>query len=446
MNTASPSLPRPRGRLARHLWNWVLGVLLVVWLTLVAVAWQGGHHEAVEITDGQLVAVARLWQATTPGSGATVTPAPDHAGLRAYVQDVAVIEWQGGARVVDTRQLADRLGLQVPPPAGLHDVPGPGPAGPTVWRLYVADVAGNGGARRHIAVLMDSAERVDLGRDLALRMARPALLVLPAVALLLGWAIRRGLRPLQQLSQEVAALDDQHTRHLASESRHQEFGSIVAAINRLVDSLQTRAEREREFASDVAHELRTPLTALALQAGAARHEPSEQRLAQIEHEALRAGGILAQLLALARAQRADGTQPADCLLGEQAAEQVARFGPVAHDAGHEIELLQPADAIRVPAPPLLVALALRNLLENAVSHTPPGTHICVEVWARPGAVGLSVCDDGARLAGDPPASVGAGLGLGLRLVQRMADQMGATFERTPGPPPMSTCFSLHWSR
>lgn len=447
MSAAARMPLRSRGRLSRHLWSWVVGVLLVAWVTLVAVAGYGGHHEAVEITDGQLVAVARLWESATLAPEGPAAAPHNPVGLHAYVQDVAVIEWRAGERVADTHNLAPRLGwVHAPPPVGLRDVAGPGQAGTTVWRVYVVDVAPAAAPVRRIAVLLDTARRVDLGRDLALRMARPALLVLPVAALLLWWAIRRGLRPLQQLSQEVAGLDERHARRLVSEGRHQEFGSIVAAINRLVESLQTRAGREREFASDVAHELRTPLTGLALQAGAARHEPSEDRLAQIEQEALRAGDILAQLLALARAQRSDASQPADCCLGELAVELVARYSPVAHDTGHDIELQQPAEAVRVEAAPLLVELALRNLLENAVRHTPAGTHIRVEVWARTDAVGLSVSDDGARGDGAPQSHVGAGLGLGLRLVGRVADQTGATFRHEPADAPMTTRFTLSWPR
>ena len=113
----------------------------------------------------------------------------------------------------------------------------------------------------------------------------------------------RGLRPLDRLSSDVAALDGLAGQRLDTAHRFREFSSTVSAINSLVDSLQARARRERGFASDVAHELRTPLAALTLQAGAARHDPSPERLAQLEATALRAGHILAQLLDLARAQR-----------------------------------------------------------------------------------------------------------------------------------------------
>lgn len=72
MSPSAIPLVRAQRELWRHLWNWTLGALLVVWLTLVAVAWYVGHHEAEEITDGQLMAVSRLWLAAEPGA----MPAP----------------------------------------------------------------------------------------------------------------------------------------------------------------------------------------------------------------------------------------------------------------------------------------------------------------------------------------------------------------------------------
>ena len=49
-----------RPSLQRHLWGWAAGALVMVWLTLALAAWNSGHHEAREITDGKLVSVARL--------------------------------------------------------------------------------------------------------------------------------------------------------------------------------------------------------------------------------------------------------------------------------------------------------------------------------------------------------------------------------------------------
>ncbi len=438
---------RPQPALWRTLWGWTLGALLVVWSTLVAVAWYTGHHEAEEITDGQLVAVARLWLSAAPGERPVALETLRHPVAKAYVLDLAVLAWDGDRLVTDTHGMASGLGWTQPPAHGFARVEYRGPAGVSVWRLFVGEQVVAQGPPRHVAVLMDMDQRYDLGKDVALHVARPALLVLPLIALVLWWAIRRGLRPLDRLSGEVAALDGFAGQRLDERHRFREFTSTVTAINTLVDTLQTRAQRERAFASDVAHELRTPLAALALQARAAQTDPSAERLQRLEQEALRAGRILAQLLDLARAQRSHGdATPVDTALGVVAADLIAEHAQQAHDSGHELSLVQPDAPVSVRVSPMLLELALRNLIANALRHTPPGTQVAVEVWQDAHGCGVSVSDDGQR-AGAP--AVGAatthGLGLGLRLVERMAEQMGAQLVRDTGQPPMTTRFTLRWS-
>jgi len=444
--TAQPG-PARLPSLGRYLWSWVVGALLVVWATLLLVAWYTGHHEAEEITDGQLVAVARLWLSVDPGdTEVSVEPiAPTRA--RAYVQDVAVLHWVDGQLRTDTHDLSTSLGLTEPPAIGFSERTQTTTGGPVRWRMYAA--AGQGEhAPDLVAVVMDVDHRVDLGRDMALKLARPALLVLPLVALLLWWAMRRGLSPLVRLSRDVAALDGLGGQRLDTAHRFHEFSSTVRAINTLVDSLQTQARREREFASDVAHELRTPLAAMSLQASAAQHDPSPERLAQLEDSALRAGHILSQLLELARAQRDGSGREAwkDVALGDVAADLIASHAQEGFESGHELSLEQPDAPVRLHAQPTLLELALRNLIENALRHTPAGTQVVVEVWQNAAEIGVSVSDDGQRADAPHPAKAqpSSGLGLGLRLVQRIAEQLGATLQRDTGEAPMTTRFTLRW--
>jgi two-component system sensor histidine kinase QseC len=439
MNRALPPL-------WRHLWFWTLGALLVVWLTLISVAWYTGHHEAGEITDGQLVAASRLWlhgaKDASPAEPVPLNLPP----AEAYVLELAVLQWEGSKLVTDTHGLAAGLGLARPAELGMFTVTHQGPAGPVDWRMYVGETAD--GARR-VAMLMDMDRRYDLGRDVAQHVARPALLVLPLVALMLWWAIRRGLRPLDRLSSDVAMLDGFAGERLDTQHRFREFSSTVAAINTLVDTLQTRAQREREFASDVAHEMRTPLAAIALQSRAAQQEATPEHLQRLEQEALRAGRILSQLLDLARAHRVGVVDPGHggewVDVGELAASLIAAHAQQAYDSEHEIALVKPDAPVQVSTPAMLVELALRNLIENSLRHTPPGTQVEVVVWRAAGAVGVSVSDDGQR----PGAALkvvqsSAGLGLGLRLVQRIAEQMGAVLERDGAVAPMTTRFTLRW--
>ena len=133
-------------------------------------------------------------------------------------------------------------------------------------------------------------------------------------------------------------------------------------------------------------------------------------------------------------------------LTELAAQLVAEHAPQGHANGHELSLLHPAEPVWVRAAPMLLELALRNLIANALRHTPPNTQIVVEIWRSVEAQGVSVSDDGKRLGAAPPRVSSDGLGLGLRLVERLAEQMGAQLARSVGTAPMTTCFSLRWPR
>lgn len=440
----------PASSLRRYLLSWALGVLVVVWLMLIAFAWSTAFREARYFSDGQMTAVAKLWLTATPFRLDPHAPAVAPDLQHEYLQDVAVLAWDDGRLVVDTHGMAGGVDSKSLPAQGFTtlkvNVPGLMPE----WRAYSAQAVQDGRTQR-VVVFMDLKQRHELGKDIAEHVALPALLVLPLVSLLLWWAIRRGLRPLDRLSSDVAALDGFAGQRLDTRHRHREFASTVAAINALVDTLQTRAQREREFASDVAHELRTPLAALALQARAAQHEPSPERLTQLEQEALRAGRILLQLLELARAQRSaiTGALPmasGTVALGELAARLIAAHAPAAYESGHELSLTQPDEPVTVPAQPMLLELALRNLIENALRHTPAGSQVVVAVWQTDGEKGVSVSDDGQRAHAAPMAAEHGGLGLGLRLVERIAEQLGARLERDRGEIPMTTRFTLRWPR
>lgn len=445
--------PAPRQpMLRRYLLSWTLGALLVVWLMLIALAWYTGLREARKFSDGQLVAVAKLWLEASP-TGARQFRVPASAGIdHEYLQEVAVLAWEDGRLVADTHRVAPGLDLASLPQRGFRTLSVQTEHGLGEWRSFGVALDMDGRQRRVLA-LMDMKKRFELGKDIAEHMAQPAILILPLVTLLLWWTIRRGLRPLDQLSSEVAALDGFAGQRLDTRHRFREFSSTVSAINTLVDTLQKQAQREREFASDVAHELRTPLAVIALQARAAQADASPERLARLERESLRAGRILSQLLDLARAQRTGAGGPSNLLeagdveLGELAARLISTHAQLAYETGHELSLQQPEQPVHVAAQPLLLELALRNLIENALRHTPPGTQVAVEVWQSPDDLGVSVSDDGQRPgSGAAPAAAQPGLGLGLRLVGRIAEQVGATLQRDGGEPPMSTRFSLRWAR
>jgi two-component system sensor histidine kinase QseC len=420
--------------LMRHLLAWVLGALVVVWASFIVVGYKTGEHEADELTDGHLASVAALLAAYQGGEfrpGQTIQAPAGAMALKAhdYQQSMSVVVWDAAGRLLTRSGNAPQ-----PPFAGEEGFATLRLGEPAqAWRVFSR---WNDGRDRKLMVLVSLRERDALADDIAGQVAQPGLWLLPVIALALGLAIRRGLRPLYELSREVSELDIHKARPLATADRQEELKATAEAINLLADRYHAALTRERALANEFAHELRTPLASLALQARGLREqaEGPARRLAleRLESDALRAGEVLSHLLALARASRTELDEAAQRLdLAALARELVADFAPQADERGHELAFTSPG-AFPLDGHPVLLQLALRNLLENALSHTPPGTQI--EVQLDPQARWLQVCDNGRQLAvaGGGASAVAAGgalgLGLGHRVVEKVAAIHGARFE------------------
>ncbi|MGW6740746.1 sensor histidine kinase [Streptomyces sp. NPDC055025] len=239
---------------------------------------------------------------------------------------------------------------------------------------------------------------------------------------------------------------------------HTEAGQVGTAVNRLLGQVGNALERERtgedrlrRFTADAGHELRTPVANVRGHAELAlRHRspvPADVRraLTRILSESERLSRLVDDLLLLARidAGRALDRGPVDLTrLVLDTTEDARAAGP-----GHRWLLDLPEEAVTLTGDERRLRRVVGDLLANARSHTPDGTEVSVRLSAGPGAVRLTVADDGpgipARLL---PAEVfdrfvradggrsrtDGGTGLGLAIVHAVVTAHGGTVDAVSG--------------
>ncbi len=330
------------------------------------------------------------------------------------------------------------------------------------WRVLAVPLADGDGSVAVALSLDDVDAAVDRMRTLCLALGVSCLAVL-AVA---GWfAVRAGLRPLRRIEQTAAAIaagDLSHRVPYAAPGT--EIGRLSAALNGMLAQLETAFEerarseaRMRRFVADAGHELRTPLSSVRgfaelYRMGALRspHEVA-RTMRRIEDEAARMGGLVEDLLQLARLdeQRPLHSEPVDLRI-------------LAADAVHDIQTLAPGRPVTLTAPDGGPARAVvvrgdeerlrqvvANLVSNVLRHTPDGTAVELVVGTLGDDAVLEIRDhgpgidpaDAARVferfyRGDSSRSraTGGGSGLGLAIVAALTQAHGGRVDVLPTRP------------
>lgn len=323
-------------------------------------------------------------------------------------------------------------GVQLPsqPVIGFSDMV----AGGTRYRVYQLRTP-----QRTVQVAQDLDAREQRARTLALQALLPAALVGAVLMAVLWLLVARSLRPVEAMRRQVAARPAEDLSPLPEAGLPQEVLPLVRELNGMLRRVAEAFALQQGFVADAAHELRSPLSALKLQAQAlgADRPPAEREaaLARLQAGIDRAIALVAQLLALARAEAAGGSAHAPVALQALCREVVADLLPQARRKQIDLGLAGEGDAtVRGDAEQLRILL--RNLLDNAVKYTPDGGRVDIGIAEEPGGVVLSVQDSGPGIAPEEREHVfdrfhraGAtevpGSGLGLAIVRAIAQRHGA---------------------
>lgn len=300
-----------------------------------------------------------------------------------------------------------------------------------------------------IQVAQDMAVRKHMARELALRTIAPIAAAAPLLMLIVWCVVSWSLRPVKRARAQVAARQPEDLSPVNVQGLPDEIRPLILELNLLLERMRGAFAQQKQFVGDAAHELRSPLAALRLQLQALQRagdpdtrQVAEQRLAAGIDRATR---LVEQLLSMARHESAAERTPAGPVdLADVLRQAVSETLVQANAKSIAIDLEGAPDA-RVQGHHDALVLLARNLLDNAIKHSPAGGRIRLRLEALPDKVLVLIDDEGP---GIPPAerervfdrfyraegNTQHGSGLGLSIARAIADQHGAQIllEDAPG--------------
>ncbi|MFI5953804.1 sensor histidine kinase [Cryptosporangium sp. NPDC051539] len=307
----------------------------------------------------------------------------------------------------------------------------------------------------HIVLASDRSDDEEVVRTLERAGAAFAVVAMVVLGTLAAWTLHRGLRPLERMAGAAAAAAAEG-RSGADEGFREAVHGGAPELTRLGDALagafaaRARAEETvRSFMLDASHELRTPLTTLSgwldlyAQGGLTDQAELDRALGRMESEVGRMRLLVDELDLLARMDRSRPLDLVDVPLAPLLTDLVDDVRVVDPGRGIGLEITG-APVVRADAKRL--EQVVRNLLANAVQHTPPGTAIEVRATPLGERVRVDVVDHGPGIAEaeleriferfhrSASARRGQGSGLGLAIVRALVQAHGGTVtaSATPG--------------
>jgi two-component system OmpR family sensor kinase len=434
MKVKMPSLPRVpvvthslRGRL---LW-FLLAAITMAAIAQAMIAYRSALSDADQIFDYhmQQMAMSLRSSATLTNKAADTAADPEN-------DDMVVQVWTpDGAQVF--RSLS-RAALPQRAVLGFSNVK----ANNTTYRIFSVQTS-----NQTVQVAQDMAVRQRMAGTLALRTVGPIAVMAPVLMLVVWWVVSGSLAPVSRVKRQVAARQADDLSPVSENDLPDEVLPLVHELNLLFGRVRTAFQAQQHFVADAAHELRTPLAALKLQVlSLERAQDDAARgvaIARVTGGIERATRLVEQLLVLARQEGSvDDVKLEPVSLSDLAKRTLGDMAGLAQ--ARQIDLgLHHADEVAVDGQPDALIILLRNLIDNAIKYTPAGGTVDIDLRRSVGAtkaargrIMLCVEDSGPGIPPEErervfsrfyrvPGSPAGGSGLGMAIVQSIAERHGA---------------------
>ncbi len=419
----------------------LIGVTCVVWLFAVVWIHINTQAQLEKVLDARLMEAARMVNSLLTEHRVEVGPDGDGGQLSLkpmpdfpiYDRQLFCQIWALDGRLVGRSESAPGVRLTTVA-NGFSDTEVAGDR----WRVFAVENT-QLGLRVMVGDSLSVRER--LVQNVVTGLVLPASLMLPVLVGLIWLCVRHGLDPLSRLARVLSSRQAQDLRPLPEEDLSKEIAPVVTALNGLFHRVEEVRERERNFAIFAAHELKTPLAGLKTQAQIAEGARDETMRAnavrQIAAGVDRTSRLVNQLLDLAALESGDESYEADNPRPEPACQLLVSISTdmrmLAAQRGISIELPKAIPLVQLPSPHLFT-VAARNLIENAVNHSPANGTVHCRIDAQAGKLKLTVEDNGPGIPESEMPHVTErffrgvrrsenGSGLGLAIVKMAAERM-----------------------
>ncbi len=272
--------------------------------------------------------------------------------------------------------------------------------------------------------------------DILLADLIPQIFLVLFTALYLLRGLKRGLKPLNVLANEIAQRSTRDLSPISERHVFLEVRTLTDTINQLLQRLGLAIDTQQRFIANAAHQLRTPLAGLKLQAERALREQDiaamQPALKQIQSSADRMSHLTTQLLVLAKSEPIQGASELKSLDLCAVTRQICiNWVPRALLKNMELSFESTEESVWIKGDELLLGELLANLLDNAIRYGYEHGNIAITLQAQP-TPSLIIEDDGPGIAEQEmakvferfyriPGSAGDGCGLGLAIVKEIAD-------------------------